>query len=175
MILLSAETNLKPDNLSPKERRKLRNVRREELKEKKGSWKEEVESKLDVKKKPPKGWEEILDIDRLATKGYQWWMLSVPKNNEQKAADQLDIIFPERFPRVKYEVRSSTLTSYIITLTSRKTHVSFYVSNCLIFLAFYLSGFISIYTSKEKIEGWKILRCPATALSRLSSSAMCPQ
>ena len=139
MILLSAETNLKPDNLSPKERRKLRNVRREELKGKKGSWKEEVETKLDVKKKPPKGWEEILDIDRLATKGYQWWMLSVPKNNEQKAADQLDIIFPERFPRVKYEVRFSTLTSYTITLTSRKTHVSFYVSNCLIF-----SGFLSI-------------------------------
>lgn len=105
MILLSPETNLKPDKVSPKERRKLRNERREELKEKKGSWREEVESKLDVKKKPPKGWEEILDIDRLATKGYQWWMLSVPKNNEKKAADQLNIIFPERFPRLKYEVR----------------------------------------------------------------------
>ena len=94
MIIFLAETNLKPDKLSPKERRKLWNERREELKEKKGLWKEEVESKLDVKKQPPKGWEEILDIDRLATKGYQRWMLSVPKNNEKKAADQLDIIFP---------------------------------------------------------------------------------
>lgn len=82
----------------------MRNERREELKEKKGSWKEDVETKLDVKKKAPKGWEEILDINRLATKGYQWWMLSVPKNGEKVAADQCDVVFPERLPGVKYEV-----------------------------------------------------------------------
>ena len=108
----STETTTKPDQLSPRERRKLRNERREELKGSKGSWKEEVETRLDVKKKPPKGWVEILDINRLATKGYVWWMLSVPKNAEKIAADYIDIAFPERFPGVKFEVRMSSLTLF---------------------------------------------------------------
>jgi len=90
--------------LSPKERRRLRNERRQALQEEKGNWKEEVENKLDVKKKPPKGWEEILDINRLATKGYVWYMVSVPKKQEHVAEEQLHILFPERFPGMKYEV-----------------------------------------------------------------------
>ena len=120
----------------------MRNERREELKEKKGSWKEEVETKLDVKKKAPKGWEEILDINRLATKGYQWWMLSVPKNGEKTAADQVDIVFPERLPGVKYEV-SCTLLLQSVFIKKFKNLFPV-VSN--IFIPFG-SGIISIYTS----------------------------
>lgn len=76
-----------------------------------------METKLDVKKKPPKGWEQILDINRLATKGYVWWMLSVPKNAEKLAADYIDVVFPERFPGVKFEVSMSSLTLFFGYLT----------------------------------------------------------
>ena len=96
--------------MSPKERRRLRNERRQALQEEKGNWKEEVENKLDVKKRPPKGWEEILDINRLATKGYVWYMVSVPKKAEHVAAEQLHILFPESFPGMKYEVLRNILT-----------------------------------------------------------------
>ena len=105
-----------PEQLTPKERRKLRNERREALKEERGNWKEEVENKLDVKKKPPKGWEEILDINRLASKGYVWYMCSVPKKAEHVAAEQLDILFAEKLPGMKYEV--------ILRLPVMKTSIS---------------------------------------------------
>lgn len=101
--------NKSAKQLTPKERRKLRNERREALKEEKGNWKEEVENKLDVKKKPPKGWEEILDINRLASKGYVWYMVSVPKKAEHVATEQLDILFAERFPGMKYEALAPSI------------------------------------------------------------------
>lgn len=104
---IGTESDVKPvDQLSPKERRKLRNERREALKEEKGSWKEQVETKLDVKKKPLKGWDQILDINRLASKGYVWYMVSTPKKAEHEAAEQLHIQFAQMFPGMKYEVRN---------------------------------------------------------------------
>lgn len=108
----TAESDPKPEQLSPKERRRLRNERRQALQEEKGNWKEEVENKLDVKKKPPKGWEEILDINRLASKGYVWYMVSVPKKQEHVAAEQLHILFPERFPGLKYEVLAPSIPTF---------------------------------------------------------------
>lgn len=97
----------KPGTLSAKERRKQRNERREELKDLKGSWRDEVETKLDVKKKAPKGWEEILDINQLTTKGMQWWMIAVPKNGEQRVADHIELVFQRLFPKAELQVRFS--------------------------------------------------------------------
>lgn len=109
----TAESDVKPvDQLSPKERRKLRNERREALKEEKGSWKEQVETKLDVKKKPLKGWDQILDINRLASKGYVWYMVSTPKKAEHEAAEQLHIQFAQMFPGMKYEVLTPSIPSF---------------------------------------------------------------
>lgn len=94
----------KPGTLSAKERRKQRNERREELKDLKGSWRDEVETKLDVKKKAPKGWEEILDINQLTTKGMQWWMIAVPKNGEQRVADHIELVFQGLFPKAELQI-----------------------------------------------------------------------
>lgn len=90
----------------------MRNERREALKEEKGSWKEQVETKLDVKKKPPKGWDQILDINRLASKGYVWYMVSTPKKAEHEAAEQLHIQFAQMFPGMKYEVLTPSIPSF---------------------------------------------------------------
>lgn len=92
------------ETLSARERRRLRNERREEAKSSKPSWREEVEKKLSQRKKKPKSWMEEMNLDNLAVHGVQWWMLLVPRNSERLAADDLSKAFPFQFPDIEFEV-----------------------------------------------------------------------
>lgn len=91
------------ETLSARERRRLRNERREEAKNSKPSWREEVEEKLSQRKKKPKSWMEEMNLDNLAVHGVQWWMLVVPRNSERVAADDLSKTFPSEFPDVEFQ------------------------------------------------------------------------
>ncbi|KAL2612608.1 hypothetical protein R1flu_024300 [Riccia fluitans] len=98
------------ESLSAKERRKLRNERREKLKATKEPWKEMVENKLlSMPKKKPKNWQADTDVNQLRAKGMQWWMIQTTRKFENQVAEQLDIIFPERFPGREFEVLVPTL------------------------------------------------------------------
>ncbi|KAL3680445.1 hypothetical protein R1sor_023401 [Riccia sorocarpa] len=98
------------EGLSAKERRKLRNEKREQLKATKEPWKEMVENKLLSKpKKKSKNWQVDADVNQLTAKGMQWWMIQTTRKFENHVAEQLDIIFPETFPDREYEVLVPTL------------------------------------------------------------------
>lgn len=98
--------------LSVRERRKLRNARREELIASKENWREEVEKKLDVKPKKLHGWQQELDMDRLSEQGLRWWMLSVYKNAEKELSDYFAKEFPRTFPGEHFEVSISISGPY---------------------------------------------------------------
>lgn len=92
------------ETLSARDRRRLRNERREEAKSSKPPWREEVEKKLSQRKKKPKSWMEEMNLDNLAVQGVQWWMLLVPRNSERLAADDLSKAFPSQFPDIEFQV-----------------------------------------------------------------------
>lgn len=91
------------ETLSARERRRLRNERREEAKSSKPSWREEVEQKLSQRKKKPKSWMEEMNLDNLAVQGVQWWMLLVPRNSERLVAEDLSKAFPSEFPDIEFQ------------------------------------------------------------------------
>lgn len=91
------------ETLSARERRRLRNERREEAKSSKPSWREEVENKLSQRKKKSKSWTEEMNLDNLAVHGVQWWTLVVPRNSERLAADDLSKAFASEFPDIEFQ------------------------------------------------------------------------
>ncbi|CAM6129281.1 unnamed protein product [Calypogeia fissa] len=92
-------------NLSGRERRKLRNERREAHKlAQEQPWKEAVEDRLLEPKKKIKTWQEDADINRCIEKGVQWWMLQTTRKYEFDVAEQIDIILPEKFPGREFKV-----------------------------------------------------------------------
>ncbi|KAG6543818.1 hypothetical protein Mapa_014658 [Marchantia paleacea] len=99
--------------LSAKERRKLRNERREELKATKEPWKEMVENKWLTKPKKAKGWEADADVNQLKIKGMQWWMIQTTRKYENQVAEQLEIVFAETFPDREFEVLVPTLPTKV--------------------------------------------------------------
>eukprot|EP01018_Ginkgo_biloba_P033749 Gb_25331 [translate_table: standard] len=95
-----------PDNsetLSARERRRLRNERREQAKSSKPPWREEVENKLLEKVKKPKLTDEM-NLSHLAVKGVQWWMVRAPRNSERIVAEDLSKAFPKEYPDMEFDV-----------------------------------------------------------------------
>ncbi|KAL5709311.1 hypothetical protein ACHQM5_020015 [Ranunculus cassubicifolius] len=89
--------------LTAKERRQLRNERRES---KSGTnWREEVEDRLLVKpKKKYANWKEELNLDNLANLGPQWWGVRVSRVNGQETAERLARFLIRNHPDVEFKV-----------------------------------------------------------------------
>ncbi|KAL9225309.1 hypothetical protein vseg_001251 [Gypsophila vaccaria] len=88
--------------LAPKERRKLRNERRQSNV---SNWKEEVEMKL--MKKPKKryaSWTEELNLDNLAHLGPQWWVLRVARVNADYTAERLALSLSNFYPGFEFKM-----------------------------------------------------------------------
>ncbi|XP_010486481.1 PREDICTED: uncharacterized protein LOC104764615 [Camelina sativa] len=89
--------------LTAKERRQLRNERRES---KSGySWREEVEEKLI--QKPTKRyatWTEELNLDTLAESGPQWWVVRVSRLRGHETAQILARALARQFPEMEFTV-----------------------------------------------------------------------
>lgn len=93
--------------LTAKERRQLRNERRES---KSGySWREEVEERLIKKpKKRYASWTEELNLDTLAEAGPQWWVVRVSRLRGQETAQVLARALARKFPEMEFTVISFT-------------------------------------------------------------------
>ncbi|XP_031486416.1 uncharacterized protein LOC116254909 [Nymphaea colorata] len=91
------------EQLSARERRQLRNERREL---KAYDWKDEVEERLARrrKKKPPSARMEELNLDNLARLGPQWWVIRVSRLSGQEAAEQLARGIARNFPNIDFKV-----------------------------------------------------------------------
>ncbi|EXB89978.1 hypothetical protein L484_023631 [Morus notabilis] len=89
--------------LSARERRRLRNERRES---KAGTnWREKVEERL--LKKPKKryaSWTEELNLDKLANLGTQWWVVRVSRVRQQESAELIARLLARNFPLVPFKV-----------------------------------------------------------------------
>lgn len=93
----------KENLLTAKERRQLRNERRES---KTGyNWREEVEEKLIKKrKKQYKSWTEELNLDNLAKLGPQWWVVRVSRVNGHETAERMARSLARNFPAIDFQV-----------------------------------------------------------------------
>ncbi|CAN4106066.1 unnamed protein product [Withania somnifera] len=93
----------KENLLTAKERRQLRNERRES---KTGySWREEVEERLIKKpKKQYKSWTEELNLDNLAKLGIQWWVVRVSRVNGHETAERMARALARNFPDIDFQV-----------------------------------------------------------------------
>ncbi|KAM3340746.1 transcription termination/antitermination protein NusG [Capsicum galapagoense] len=89
--------------LTAKERRQLRNERRES---KTGyNWREEVEERLIKKpKKEYKSWTEELNLDNLAKLGTQWWVVRVSRVNGHETAERMARALSRNFPDIDFQV-----------------------------------------------------------------------
>ncbi|XP_022767638.1 uncharacterized protein LOC111312005 [Durio zibethinus] len=99
----SSDTQVQQQQLSARERRQLRNRRRES---KSGySWREEVEEKL--LKKPKKryaSWTEELNLDSLAHLGPQWWVVRVSRVRGLETADVMARSLARNFPDIEFKM-----------------------------------------------------------------------
>lgn len=89
--------------LSARERRQLRNQRRETRAA--YNWKEDVEAKLI--KKPKKrfaSWTEELNLDTLAIEGPQWWIVRVGRLRGQETADLVARLLVKNYPHIDFKV-----------------------------------------------------------------------
>lgn len=90
--------------LSARERRQLRNQKREE---KSGySWREEVEERLIKKpKKQYTSWTEELNLDNLARMGHQWWVVRVARVRYEETAQRVAKSLVKNFPEMEFKVK----------------------------------------------------------------------
>ncbi|XP_058109324.1 uncharacterized protein LOC131252672 [Magnolia sinica] len=91
------------EQLTAKERRQLRNERRESNAG--YSWREEVEQRL--LKKPKKkytSWTEELNLDNLSLLGPQWWVVRVSRVSAQSTTEQLARSLVRSFPDMEFKV-----------------------------------------------------------------------
>ncbi|KAJ8533020.1 hypothetical protein K7X08_015909 [Anisodus acutangulus] len=93
----------KENILTAKERRQLRNERRES---KTGyNWREEVEERLIKKpKKQYKSWTEELNLDNLAKLGPQWWVVRVSRVTGHDTAERMARALARNFPNIDFQV-----------------------------------------------------------------------
>ncbi|XP_010693522.2 uncharacterized protein LOC104906463 [Beta vulgaris subsp. vulgaris] len=92
----------KEEKLPARERRKLRNERRES---KSYNWKEEVEMKLIKKpKKRYASWTEELNLDTLAQLGPQWWVARVSRVNSQETGERLARSLANNYPDIDFKL-----------------------------------------------------------------------
>ncbi|VVA25404.1 Hypothetical predicted protein [Prunus dulcis] len=105
---LSISATLEPatstqQHLTARERRQLRNERRES---KAGTnWKEQVEEKL--LEKPTKkfaNWKEELNINNLAREGPQWWIVKVSRLKGQETAQLIARLLARNYPHIDFKV-----------------------------------------------------------------------
>ncbi|KAJ0088510.1 hypothetical protein Patl1_31739 [Pistacia atlantica] len=99
----SVNTQQQQPELSARERRQLRNARRE--RQSGYSWREEVEERL--LKKPKKrytSWTEELNLDNLATLGPQWWVVRVSRIRYQEIAERLARSLARNFPDIEFKM-----------------------------------------------------------------------
>lgn len=89
--------------LTAKERRQLRNERRESKPA--YNWREEVEERLIKKpKKRYTSWTEELNLDNLALLGAQWWVVRVSRVSGQETAERMARSLARNFPNVDFKV-----------------------------------------------------------------------
>lgn len=89
--------------LTARERRKLRNERRENNPA--NNWREEVEEKLIKKpKKRYASWTEELNLDNLALLGPQWWIVRVARVTGHYTAERLARSLARNFPSMDFQV-----------------------------------------------------------------------
>ncbi|ERN09622.1 uncharacterized protein LOC18437779 isoform X1 [Amborella trichopoda] len=100
---LSLKTSSNGDILSAKERRQLRNQRRES---KTSNWREEIEEALSkkTKKKKKPSWTEELNLDNLSLLGPQWWMVRIARVSDVDAAEPLARSLVRNFPNLEFQV-----------------------------------------------------------------------
>ncbi|KAH9611077.1 hypothetical protein KSS87_018980 [Heliosperma pusillum] len=99
-------------NLPAKERRKLKNERRQS---KAVNWKEEVEMKLIKKpKKRYATWTEELNLDNLAQLGPQWWAIRVSRVTAHFTADRLALALSNNYPHMDFKMYTPTVKEKII-------------------------------------------------------------
>ncbi|KAL8148067.1 uncharacterized protein LOC141708114 [Apium graveolens] len=90
--------------LTGRERRQMRNERRESKLTGTG-WREQVEDKLLIKpKKRYKSWTEELNLDTLATLGPQWWIIRVSRISGQETAQRVARALIRNFPDIEFKV-----------------------------------------------------------------------
>ncbi|CAL9776652.1 unnamed protein product [Musa acuminata subsp. burmannicoides] len=95
------------DLLSARERRQLRNERRESRAGGVG-WREEVEERLlhrpKNQRKKAASWTEELNLDNLARLGPQWWVVRVSRVTGHEIADRLARSLARNYPTVEFKV-----------------------------------------------------------------------
>ncbi|KAG6595370.1 nusG [Cucurbita argyrosperma subsp. argyrosperma] len=88
--------------LSARERRRLRNERRET---KTTNWREEVEERLCKKpKKEFANWTEKLNLDYLAKLGPQWWVMRVSRVRGQEIVERLARSLARNYPDLDFKI-----------------------------------------------------------------------
>lgn len=91
------------EKLSARERRQLRNERRE--RKSTYNWREEVEERLIKKpKKRYTSWTEELNLDNLALLGPQWWIVRVARIRYHEIAEKLARSLARNFPDIEFKV-----------------------------------------------------------------------
>ncbi|CAI8600950.1 unnamed protein product [Vicia faba] len=102
-ISASSSTTQQQDLLTAKERRRLRNERRESKNT--TNWREEVEDTLSKKtKKEFKSWMDELNLDNLMKLGPQWWIVRVSRVKGQYTAEALARSLAKFFPDTDFKV-----------------------------------------------------------------------
>ncbi|XP_042510343.1 transcription termination/antitermination protein NusG [Macadamia integrifolia] len=101
--VISATTDsVNSEQLTARERRQLRNQRRESNAT---NWKEEVEERLLKKpKKKHASWKEELNLDNLALLGPQWWVVRVSRVSSEETADRLAETLARNYPDIEFKV-----------------------------------------------------------------------
>ncbi|KAK9124371.1 hypothetical protein Sjap_013973 [Stephania japonica] len=90
------------EGLTVRERRRLRNERRES---KFNNWREEVEERLIEKpKKRYASWTEELNLDNLAELGPQWWGVRVSRVSGQDSAERMAKALARDFADIEFQV-----------------------------------------------------------------------
>ncbi|XWS59907.1 hypothetical protein CRYUN_Cryun08bG0162200 [Craigia yunnanensis] len=99
----STDTHVQQQQLSARERRQLRNERRES---KSGyNWREEVEERLIKKpKKRYASWTEELNLDNLALLGPQWWVVRVSRVRGIDTAEVMARSLARNFPDIEFKM-----------------------------------------------------------------------
>lgn len=97
------DKKLGEDNLSARDRRRLRNERR--LNSEGINWRERVEERLIQKpKKRYASWTEELNLDNLALSGPQWWAVRVSRVSGQETADRLARLLARSYPDIEFKL-----------------------------------------------------------------------
>eukprot|EP00249_Psilotum_nudum_P014822 c25026_g1_i2 orf=122-811(+) len=89
-------------SLNGRQRRMMKNERREQLKASRQLWREQIDDKIleyeDRKRKQAKRRGYEMDVNMLSAKGSQWWLVFVPKDAEAVVAKNLAGALSASFP-----------------------------------------------------------------------------